>query len=86
MLWNGREIKIFRGKYDPSLPEVILCSKEKEKKNHGKVASGFTWMAAGFAIFFLPLPGARPAGLAMIMKGGSDASGAIMGAEISTSF
>ena len=78
VVWNGREVKVLTGKYDPSLPEVILCSK---KGNHGKTASGFCWIIGGVALLFIPLPGARTIGFGFIVKGATDVSGEVMKQE-----
>ena len=32
VLWNGRKVTILKGPYDPTLPNVILCSKKKREE------------------------------------------------------
>ncbi|MEM7175164.1 MAG: hypothetical protein AAF443_04455 [Chlamydiota bacterium] len=51
VIWNGREIRPLRGRYSPSNPEVILCSKDK---NHGRGVFGLLMIVAGAAISCLP--------------------------------
>lgn len=46
---------------------------------------GFVKIAAGIAILFIPIPGARPMGISIAVKGALDAATAIGHAEIENS-
>lgn len=76
--WKGKQIKNLKGSSHPWLAKIILCSHKKSKKNHGKIAASFSWIAGGIAIACLPIPGTLSLGIGMAMKGGFDASKDIM--------
>lgn len=82
---NRRIVNPIKNNYDPSIPKIILCSKKKDKKNHGKLAMGFVHIAAGVAILFIPLPGARAIGVSIAIGGIIEASNEIANAEVALS-
>lgn len=74
--WRGREVsrKISTSKeQEMFLPHVFCCAKS-DGNSHAKVAIGFTTMVGGVVLLCLPIPGARPVAMALIIKGGVDAA------------
>lgn len=81
-IWNGRWVKLLRDSHNHSHSKIISCSKRKNNSGHAEVASGFTWIAGGVALLFLPFPGARAIGVSMIIGGARQASKPIMEKEL----